>query len=464
MKRLLATLVTAICGAALLGAYLVPTTAEAAPYTPKQGVVFNNAAGSKTSERRIQTVLDKAISAVPGCPAGRAGCQTITMAMYLFSQKSTADRLISAHKRGVNVHFLIDNGAWDASQIKRLRKAFGTSKSRRSYVVKCNRGACMTNYPYATIHVKYYLFSQSGSAKNVSIISSANPHRREHLQQLQQHPHHRQQRADLQPADEVLQRHDQEQAEPQLRQRQEHPTQARSPCTSTHSVPARINYLDVLRTVKCRTAKNMGSKGRTVVRMSMWGFTNPRMDVAKKLWSLQNAGCKVDVTLNRGRASRTIMRQLTKTTKHGKMVVEDAWKDKNRNDYAEQYTHHKAMIINGYVQGRNQRVVWTGSQNLTSNGSLYNDDMVLRVAGSGYYFAYSKNFSYIQKKSKRLRSDPAADRAEEPPQRRRPAVAGGLRRGARQRRGRRLAAGRSSRHPDVAERPVTPVVTGRSRV
>ena len=32
--------------------------------------------------------------------------------------------------------------------------------------------------------------------------------------------------------------------------------------------------------------------------------------------------------------------------------------------------------------------------------------MVLRVVGSGYYFAYSKNFSYIQKKSKRLRKAP----------------------------------------------------------
>ncbi len=42
-------------------------------------------------------------------------------------------------------------------------------------------------------------------------------------------------------------------------------------------------------------------------------------------------------------------------------------------------------------------MVWTGSQNLTSAGSLYNDDIILRVRGSGTYFAYSKNFSYIQK-------------------------------------------------------------------
>lgn len=403
MKRFFAIVVTAVCGLALMGGYLAPK-AEAAPYTPRAGVVFNNAAGNKAAERRIQTVLDNAISAVPGCPKGKEGCQTITMAMYLFSQKSTADRLIAAHKRGVNVHFLIDNGAV-GHELNRLRKTFGTSKARRSYVVKCNRGACMSDYPYATIHVKYYLFSQSGTAKNVSIISSANPHR-VNIYNSFNNTH-------TIPNNPVIYNRLMSYFNDMTKNKQNHSYgNGKNTTSGKYTVyiypqrPARVQYLDVLNTVKCRTAANMGSKGRTVVRMSMWGFTNPRMDVAKKLWSLQNAGCKVDVTLNRGRASRTIMRQLTKTTKYGKMVVEDAWKDKNRNDYAEQYTHHKAMIINGYVQGKNQRVVWTGSQNLTSNGSLYNDDMVLRVADSGTYFAYSKNFSYIQKKSKRLRSTP----------------------------------------------------------
>ena len=404
MKRLVVTLITAICGAALMSMYLVPT-ADAAPYTPKQGVTFNNAAGNKTAERRAQVILDNAISAVPGCPAGKAGCQTITMAMYLFSQKSTADRLIAAHKRGVNVRFLIDNGAWDASQVKRLRKAFGTTKSNRSYVVKCNRGGCMSDYPYATIHVKYYLFSQSGAAKNVSIISSANPHR-VNIYNSFNNSHTIVNNAPIYNRlmtyfnDMTLNR------ENHLYGNGKNTTSG--PFTM-YIYPQRtsknVQYLDVLNTVQCSTT--LGSNRRTVVRMNMWGFTNPRMDVAKKLWSLHNAGCKVDVTLNRGRASRTIMRQLlVKSPRFGQMVVEDAWKDKNRNDYGEQYTHHKALIVNGFVQGKNQRVVWTGSQNLTSNGSLYNDDMVLRIEGTGYYNAYSSNFSYIQKKSKRLRKTP----------------------------------------------------------
>ena len=405
MKRFLATLVTAICSAGLLSMYLVPT-AEAAPYTPKTGVVFNNAAGNKTAERRAQTVLDKTISAVPGCPAGKAGCQTITMAMYLFSQKSTADRLIAAHKRGVNVRFLIDNGA-EGAQLTRLRKAFGTSKARRSFVVKCNRGGCMSDYPYATIHNKYYLFSQVGTAKNVSIISSANPHR-VNIYNSFNNSH-----TIVEGSKPVIYNRLMKYFNDMTLNRQNHAygngkNTTNGPFT-VYIYPQRtsknVQYLDVLNTVKCSTT--LGSKRRTVVRMNMWGFTNPRMDVAKKLWSLHNAGCKVDVTLNRGRASRTIMRQLLKKSpRYGQMVVEDAWRDKNRNDYGEQYTHHKAMIVNGYVQGKNQRVVWTGSQNLTSNGSLYNDDMILRVVGTGYYNVYSSNFSYIQKKSKRLKKTP----------------------------------------------------------
>jgi len=407
MKRLLATLVTAVCGAALMSVYLVPT-ADAAPYTPKTGVVFNNAAGNKTAERRAQAVLDKTISAVPGCNTAR-GCtkrQTITMAMYLFSQKSTADRLIAAHKRGVNVHFLIDNGA-EGAQLARLRKAFGTSKARRSYVVKCNRGGCMSDYPYATIHVKYYLFSQVGAAKNVSIISSANPHR-VNIYNSFNNSH-----TIVEGSNPVIYNRLMQYFSDMTLNRQNHSygngKNATNGPFTVYIYPQRtsknVQYLDVLNTVKCRTT--LGSNRRTVIRMNMWGFTNPRMDVAKRLWSLHNQGCKVDVTLNRGRASRTIMRQLlVKSSRYGQMVVEDAWKDKNRNDYGEQYTHHKAMIINGYVQGKNQRVSWTGSQNLTSNGSLYNDDMILRVAGTGYYNAYSSNFSYIQKKSKRLRKTP----------------------------------------------------------
>jgi phosphatidylserine/phosphatidylglycerophosphate/cardiolipin synthase-like enzyme len=406
MKRFLATLVTAICSAGLLSMYMVPT-AEAAPYTPTNGVIFNNPAKSRTLERKIQTTLDKAVSATP------RGA-TISMVMYLFNDNTMLSRLVAAHKRGVNVQLVIDDGA-DAPQVTKLKKALGTNMRARSFVRQCKR-SCMSNYPWSTVHGKVYAFSQVGNAKNVVIISSANPHG-VNIYNSWNNSHTIVNNAVVYTA---MRKYFLDATKD--RSNYNYGNQFRSPGANSSGIitngkyqitlfprrPARIAYLDVLNSVGCRTASNMGSKGRTVVRLGMWGFTNPRMDVAKRLWALHNAGCKVDVTMNRGRASRTIMRQLLKKSKkYGQMKVEDAWRDKNRNDYGELYIHHKALIVNGRVGGRNQRVVWTGSQNLTSNGSLYNDDLILRVVDSGTYFAYSKNFSYIQKHyAKRLKKTP----------------------------------------------------------
>jgi phosphatidylserine/phosphatidylglycerophosphate/cardiolipin synthase-like enzyme len=408
MKRLFATLVTAICGAALMSMYLVPT-AEAAPYTPKNGVVFNNPAKSRAQERRIQTTLDNAVSATPGG-------EIISIVMYLFNDNSMLNRLISAHKRGVRVQVIVDDGG-NSAQVKKLRKALAvkTKYNNYSFVKMCKRG-CMSNYPYSTVHGKVYAFSKVGTTRNVSIIASANPHG-VNIYNSWNNSHTIANNAVVYTA---MRKYFLDMLKDNVNH--SYGNQFKSPGTDRYGNlnsgkyqisfyprrPARIAYLDVLNNVSCRTASNMGSKGRTVVRMGMWGFTNPRMDVAKRLWALHNAGCKVDVTLNRGRASRTIMRQLVKKSKkYGQMRLEDAWRDKNRNDYGELYIHHKALIVNGRVYGKNQRVVWTGSQNLTSNGSLYNDDMILRIVDSGTYFAYSKNFSYIQAHyAKRLRKTP----------------------------------------------------------
>ena len=169
-----------------------------------------------------------------------------------------------------------------------------------------------------------------------------------------------------------------------------------------------VNMLRELNRVSCRTGGGYGSGGRTVVRIAMWGWTNPRMDVAKRVWRLKNAGCKVDVIMNQGRASRTIIRQLIKPTKYGQIPVYNAWVDRNRNDYGELYVHHKALIINGRWAGRNTKVVFTGSQNLTSTGTRINDDIILRVIDGATYNAYSRNFSYINGKyAPRMRTMPS---------------------------------------------------------
>ena len=137
-----------------------------APYTPKAGTVFNNPRGSRAKKRAIITQIDRAID-------GSAPGSTIRMAMYLFDLQSTADRLIRAHRRGVHVQVLLDDGE-NSDQYKQVRKALGTDKSKGSYIFRCKRG-CMSSVR-SVMHAKFYLFTRVGDAQRVSLISSANPY------------------------------------------------------------------------------------------------------------------------------------------------------------------------------------------------------------------------------------------------------------------------------------------------
>jgi hypothetical protein len=96
---------------------------------------------------------------------------TIRMAQYLFDLDSSTDKLIAAHKRGVNVHLIIDDYPL-SPQTLRIRKALGTNKKARSFVARC-ANSCMSSKP-SVMHAKFFLFSQSGSSRNVSMISAAN--------------------------------------------------------------------------------------------------------------------------------------------------------------------------------------------------------------------------------------------------------------------------------------------------
>ena len=44
-----------------------------------------------------------------------------------------------------------------------------------------------------------------------------------------------------------------------------------------------VAFLHVLNHVSCKTGGGYGNKGRTEIRVAMWGWTNPLMAVAKRL-------------------------------------------------------------------------------------------------------------------------------------------------------------------------------------
>jgi hypothetical protein len=391
MKRILALVVATLSSVALIGTVAV-SPAQAAPWRPVDGVIFNNPKGSAAAERAIITQLDRAVNGVP-----RGG--SIKMAMYLFDRPTTAKALIRAHQRGVNVQLIIDDGE-GSKEAKSLRSSLKVRKAGygSSFVMSCKR-SCMSNVSGSVLHSKYYIFSRVGNTPYVSMISSANPHNVNtkaswnNIHTIANNKtiynalngYFEDMRKDRQNLDYYNTRKPVSSGKYRLTF---YPRAARSGVQT-------VEFLDALNRVSCRTGGGYGSRGYTVIRVAMWGWTNPLMAVAKKLTWLKSKGCKVDVIMNQGRASRSIIKELIRKTSRGQIPVYNAWRDKNRNDYGEMYVHHKAMIINGRWNGRNTKVVWTGSQNLTSTGVRINDDQILRITDNKIYSAYSRNFSYI---------------------------------------------------------------------
>jgi len=387
MKRLLGTLVAL----SLLLTFATPAQSAtvAPPDTPRAGVVFNNPKGTKAQQLAIITQIDRALDAAP------KGA-TIYMAQYLFDIDSTADKMIAAYQRGVHVQVLIDDGE-RTPQIARVREALGKDKSKLSFVATCRHG-CMADTA-SVMHAKFYLFSQAGTARLVSMVSSANPYTgntfkswndidtiigdaRIYASLVQYFKDMLKDRTDLNYFRTTTSGLDKLYLYP------------RAPQVGVTTVA----LLDVLNHVACTgAAPGYGSGGRTVIRVAMWGWTGARIDIAKRLWTLHDAGCRVTVIYNSGRTSRSVTAALLKrSSRYGVMSVSDAWLH-NQNGFAGFYMHLKMLTVNGVWFGhRDAKVTYTGSQNFTGPATVVNNDVILRMIGAATHDAYARNFDFIQ--------------------------------------------------------------------
>jgi phosphatidylserine/phosphatidylglycerophosphate/cardiolipin synthase-like enzyme len=70
-----------------------------------------------------------------------------------------------------------------------------------------------------------------------------------------------------------------------------------------------------------------------------------------------------------------------------------------RNDI---FTHHKAMMVNGFIRGKVQKYVMTGSANWSSPGLRASDEIITEIQNAGpLYDQYVKNNEYLKKVIKR---------------------------------------------------------------
>jgi phosphatidylserine/phosphatidylglycerophosphate/cardiolipin synthase-like enzyme len=401
MKRLIRIVLITVASMALLLGLVVAPPKAAAVYTPRAGVSFNNILGPRASQETLLTQLNRAIDAAP------AGSY-IKMAQSLLNLDSTVQKLIRADQRGVIVQVLVDSGGM-RSEARRLRTALGTTRGRdESFVATCSRG-CMSRVP-STMHAKFYLFSKVGGAKWVSMVSSANPYT--------QNVYNSWNNSHTIVNNFTIYRSLSYYFSDMLRDRTDYRYNrtVSSGIYTLYMFPRRTSSGNIVN-IPLSVLNRVSCSGGTRIRVAQWGWTAARVDTARRLQVLFSRGCKVEVILNRGRTGRAVFSALLKrSSKYGVMPVYDAWYDTNNNDIAGRYMHHKLLTIDGRISGRSQRVVYTGSQNYTTSGSAYNNDLVMRVAGTGTYNAYMRNLDYIRReKTKKISKVPSALRLESNP-------------------------------------------------
>lgn len=367
-------------------------------YSPGNHVVFNNPRGSKSEQFAISKYVERSIDATP------KGA-TIQIAHYSFDIARSANRLVAAHDRGVNVQMIVDQHEDIVTpETRRLMRELGTHRKRKSFIIRC-KASCMSSHTSA-MHAKFYLFSKVGGAQFVSMIGSAN------LTHTNSSTSWNDQQTVV--GDAVLyaslQKYFRDMAPDKNRPHYYRTTTSGNRelylfPRASRSKP--VVLLSVLRQVSCTgAASGYGTKDRhTIIRVGMYSWTSDRIDIARQLWRLHNKGCLVQIVYNSGRTTSPVTHTLLRRSdKHGQLNLHDAWIDRNLNNKPEQYMHEKVLTINGVLSGRpNTKVVYAGSQNFTPNATTDNNDLILRTAEVQLYDRYADNFNSIRRDTPRLR-------------------------------------------------------------
>ncbi len=366
------------------GTHALPGLARAAlPFTPPAGATFNRPSGSPEEKHRIITRINQTIAST------RRGAD-INIATWAIDVGETTDRLIAAHRRGVNVRMVL-NHSHDTPQLRRLQRVLGTNTNGRSFAVTCPNGCRGSRL--AAMHSKFYLFSQAGRASRVVMVSSANITRGGVFKGWNDlftvvnnaglYTGFRDVFAEMKERHAV--------ANPYRVVTPGKRFQARfypRPGDGTRSTDP--VYRDLSR-IRCNGARS-GVSGQTIVRVSMFYWSGGRGEyLARKLHALDNAGCAVQVIY--GAPSPSVSQILRRRGSNGGIDVRDSRYDFSGDGQVDERVHTKYLLVNGYFgTDRSSWYVFTGSANWTRPSLRQSDEVTLRIRSKGTYMRYASNF------------------------------------------------------------------------
>ncbi|WP_163511369.1 phospholipase D-like domain-containing protein [Fodinicola acaciae] len=395
--RLLAAAAAAVTVAVTVAAGLVGATPAAA--APADGVVFND----PTDATHKYDIQNHIIDLIHGAPAG----STIRLTIYLFASSAYRDALIQAHANGVNVQFVADSAEAKptATTWHQLEDALGTDKSKPSYAITCGAGHGCVDPDSGINHNKFALFSSTGGKDKVFVQSSANMN--SHDDGKGNSGINAWNNAVTMVDEPAI--YDAYVARFNAMRDQVHST----PYSSTDGTNAKVYFfprssgstiLGILDNVDCTKKNTSGGWGPdhlTSIHVAMYKLSD--VDVAKKLWSLDDQGCVVHVVrTNVGASDDTAISALEKCDRHNGVTVDSIHgrvnDDNDENDTEKVgFLHSKYLVIDGYYDGAaNQRVAWTGSYNYTTGALRSNDETLLKIRGhSDIIDAFQANFATV---------------------------------------------------------------------
>lgn len=429
----------------LTGAVWAPPASAA--YAPAQGGTFNTPRpwGGYAANWRIVTKVEQAINHTR--PRGNDPLPIILISTYLLDRSESVDALIRACRRGVSVRVILDEDI-DNRNSKRLirvlngdnvpdadgdgvadrrptagkcnRKLAGRSVvprtsltdaqalssvsvpteesvtwgKDRSYVKKCE-GSCRG--AGGNMHSKFYAFSNTGTARDVVMVSSSNLNRGgarngwNDMYTMKGRPHsfaaytaiHREMTDDNRAGGGKVEVRD-------------------GPFTSRffpmrQASQANDPTLADLRKIGCRSAL-----GRTQIHVSMFWWAGRRGNyLADKLLDLARNGCGVSIIY--GAPSRQIATRLRDAARRNLINLYDSRWDHNDDGYNEVRTHAKYVLVKGrYGADAASWQVMTGTQNWVAGSLSRGDENSLNIALRSAHTQYVRNWHTIRRHSRVL--------------------------------------------------------------
>lgn len=380
---------------------VVPVSpAHASGYTPEAGATFND---PESSDIEVKTaVFRKMLRTIEAVPCGRGQIKATT---YIYDSPSVSTALIEKHKCGVDVTISADHQV-NSPAWQRLKTVLNGPRQRgwgHSRIINC-RGACRGSG--WTNHSKYYLFSESGSAKYVVMLSSQNMNAGASYNGWQDMMTFTG-CADLYAA--ASQLHSEMMADrpvaPPYRVWKACGFSLRAfPMNSTSATDDPM--MRDLNRVRCLGATGgTGYNGRTSIRLNTFGIGGINGErIANKLVSLGRAKCDVRIVV--GAPSNNVNRIFGKAARSRYIRYFDSRQepyinDKGRTAYALR-THQKNYVISGRLgTDTSSELVVMGSWNFAPN-TRSDDVQVAIVNNAGITDSYLRNFGLVAGYSRRV--------------------------------------------------------------